>query len=194
MTSFWNLFILFVVINIPFAFVPLAFDQSPAFNQGAVSAQFPDGLPADIDFNEFTAGVAYPSALVVDLNSEVACGTGDTNTLIGKLCVEGKIQNIDVQSNVTGSASIQNTEEVSILDGASSWINQISDFGQLLVFGVTLLFSAVTGGFIVSVLTSFLFADELPDLFVTGVQVLIGLMWLSFFFKTTIGKQLNPAE
>jgi len=190
MTSFWNLFILFVVINIPFAFVPLAFDQSPAFNQGAISAQFPDGLPADINFTEFTAGVAYPSSLVVDLNKDISCGTGDTNTLIGRLCVEGQIQNIDVQSNTTGSLSIVNTQEVGIGD----WLSQISDFGQLVVFGVTLLFSAVTGGFIISVLTSFLFADQLPDLFVTGVQVLIGLMWLSFFFKTTIGKQLNPAE
>ena len=193
MTSFWNLFILFVVINIPFAFVPLAFDQSPAFDQGAISPVFPDGLEQDIDFSPVSS-VAYPTALVVDLNKDIACGTGDTDTLIGKLCVEGKIQNIDTTSNNTGSASIVNTEEVSILDGASSWINQISDFGQLLVFGVTLLFSAVTGGFIVSVLTSFIFADQLPEGFVTGVQVLIGLMWLSFFFKTTIGKQLNPAE
>ena len=187
MTSFWNLFILFVVINIPFAFVPLAFDQSEAFNAGS------NDLTQDIDFSQI-GSPSFPTALVVDLNSDIACGTGDTDTLIGKLCVEGKIQNIDTTSNNTGSASIVNTEEVSILDGASSWINQISDFGQLLVFGVTLLFSAVTGGFIVSVLTSFIFADQLPEGFVTGVQVLIGLMWLSFFFKTTIGKQLNPAE
>jgi len=175
MTSFWNLFILFVVINIPFAFVPLAFDQSPAFD--------------NIDFSNFTT-VEYPDALLVDLSTTENCGTADTDTLIGKLCVEGKIQNLDGTSNATGSDSILPIEDVGIGD----WLTQISDFGQLVVFGVTLLFSAVTGGFIVQVLTSFLFADELPDLFITGVQVLIGLMWLSFFFKTTIGKQLNPAE
>ena len=188
MTSFWNLFILFVVINIPFAFVPLAFDQSPAFNAGAIGA---DGLPLeeDIDFSKFTT-VPYPDSLLVDLNSAESCGTSDTTTLIGKLCVEGKIQNISLNASETGSLSISTTQEIGIGD----WLGQITDFGQLLVFGVQLLFSAVTGGFIIEVLTSFLFVDELPSLFITGVQVLIGLMWLSFFFKTTIGKQLNPAE
>jgi hypothetical protein len=175
MTSFWNLFILFVVINIPFAFVPLAFDQSPAFDS--------------IDFSNFTT-VQYPDALLVDLNTAESCGTSNSTTLIGKLCQEGRIQNLSTNSTETGSLSIVNTQDVGIID----WVDQITDFGQLIVFGVQLLFSAVTGGFIVQVLTSFIFADELPDLFVTGVQVLIGLMWLSFFFKTTLGKQLNPAE
>lgn len=176
MTSFWNLFILFVVINIPFAFVPLAFEQSDRFD--------------DVDFSNFTKGVAYPESLRVNLNTADSCGTANTTTLIGKLCVEGKIQNIDGNVTVTGSDSISVQSGLGIGD----WLNQISDFGQLLVFGVTLLFSAVTGGFIIAVLTSFIFNDELPELFVTGVQVLIGLMWLSFFFKVTIGKQLNPAE
>jgi len=177
MTSFWNLFILFVVINIPFAFVPLAFENSGQFD--------------NIDFDKFNR-VDFPDSLKVDYLAEpnASCGTTNATTLIGKLCIEGKIQNIDGTANQTGSDSIANTQEVGIFD----WINQISDFGQLLVFGITLLFSAVTGGFIVQVLTSFLFADELPELFVTGVQVLIGLMWLSFFFKHTIGRQLNPAE
>jgi len=131
-------------------------------------------------------GVAYPASLKVNLNTADSCGTGDTNTLIGKLCVEGKIQNID--GNVTQSGSDSITVQSGL--GIDKWLEQISDFGQLLVFGVTLLFSAVTGGFIIAVLTSFIFNDELPELFVTGVQVLIGLMWLSFFFKVTIGKQL----
>ena len=181
MTSFWNLFILFVVINIPFAFVPLAFENSGQFD--------------NIDWDNFNR-VDYPDSLKVDYlaDPDASCGTGDTTTLIGKLCLEGKIQNIDQTANQTGSDAIATTQDTSILDGASSWINQISDFGQLLVFGITLLFSAVTGGFIVQVLTSFLFADELPELFIVGVQVLIGLMWLSFFFKHTIGRQLNPAE
>lgn len=190
MTSFWNLFILFVVINIPFAFVPLAFDQSPAFNEGAVTPLFPDGLPQDIDFTQFST-VEYPDSLKVDLVSNTSCGTNDQTTLIGKLCIEGKIQNLNVTSiGASGDEAIVSVSEVGIFD----WLDQISDFGQLLVFGVQLLFSAVTGGFIIEVLTSFLFADELPELFITGVQVLIGLMWLSFFFKHTISRQLNPAE
>lgn len=180
MTSFWNLFILFVVINIPFAFVPLAFEQSDRFD--------------DVDFSNFTAGVAYPESLRVNLNTAESCGTSDTDTLIGKLCVEGKIQNIDGNVTVSGSDSISVQSGVGIGLGLGDWLGQISDFGQLLVFGVTLLFSAVTGGFIIAVLTSFIFNDELPELFVTGVQVLIGLMWISFFFKVTIGKQLNPSE
>ncbi len=181
MTSFWNLFILFVVINIPFAFVPLAFENS---------GQFPD-----IDFDKFNR-VDYPDSLKVNYieDPNAPCGTTNSTTLIGKLCLEGKIQNIDTQSNQTGSDSILPIETVGIGEGVGDWLGQISDFGQLLVFGITLLFSAVTGGFIVQVLTSFLFADELPELFITGVQVLIGLMWLSFFFKHTIGRQLNPAE
>jgi len=177
MTSFWNLFILFICINIGFLFVPTAFENSGEFDE--------------IDFSNFNS-VEFPESLRVDYTTDpnVSCGTSDTNTLIGQLCLEGKIQNIDTQSNITGSQSIQNTQEVGIFD----WIDQITDFGTMLVFGITLLFSAVTGGFIVSVMTTTIFNDELPQEFIIGVQILIGLMWLSFFFKQTIGRQLNPSE
>jgi len=176
MTSFWNLFILFICINIGFLFVPSAFQQSSEF----------DG----IDFSNFN-NVEFPESLKVDYlaDPEANCGTTDTDTLIGQLCLEGKIQNISLNETETANQVI-NTQEIGIGD----WLSQITDFGNLLVFGIQLLFSAVTGGFIVSVMTTTIFNDELPNEFVIGVQVLIGLMWLSFFFKQTIGRQLNPSE
>ncbi len=178
MSSFWNLFMLFVAINIPFAFVTGAFEASPEFDS--------------IDFGNFT-GVDFPDSLKVDYtqNPETNCGTADEDTLIGTLCIEAEIQNLNITAiGATGSDQIVGTQQVGIFE----WIDQISDFGQMIVFGVSLLFSAVTGGFIVSVLTSFLFADQFPPEFLIGIQVFIGLMWLSFFFKQTIGRQLNPAE
>ena len=186
MTSFWNLFILFICINIGFLFVPSAFQQSQNTSDNFEG----------IDFSNFN-NVEFPEALTVDYVSEIndnpSCGTTNTDTLIGKLCLEGKIQNINTLANVTGGSSIQNIATTQI-EGAVSWIDQITDFGQILVFGIQLLFSAVTGGFIVSVMTTTIFNDELPNEFIIGVQVLIGLMWLSFFFKQTIGRQLNPSE
>lgn len=173
---------LFVAINIPFAFVVGAFEASPEFDE--------------IDFSEL-GGVDYPAGLQVNYtaNPETACGTADENTLIGKLCTEATAQNLNITAiGATGADQIVDTTDVSIFDEANAWINNISDFGQLIVFGVSLLFSAVTGGFIVSVITSFLFADQFPPEFVIGIQVFIGLMWLSFFFKQTIGRQLNPSE
>ena len=66
MTSFWNLFILFVVINIPFAFVPLAFENSGQFdcddlNKNGVC----DVGEPPIDWNSFNS-VEYPDSLKVD--------------------------------------------------------------------------------------------------------------------------------
>lgn len=178
MSSFWNLFMLFVAINIPFAFIVGAFDSSPEFDE--------------IDFSQLS-GVEYPEGLRVNYTAspETNCGTADDTTLIGQLCTEAEIQNLNITAiGATGADQIVSTTEVGILE----WIDQVSDFGQMIVFGVSLLFSAVTGGFIVSVITSFLFADQFPPEFVIGIQVFIGLMWLSFFFKQTIGRQLNPAE
>ena len=175
---------LFVAINIPFAFVVGAFEASPEFDE--------------IDFAQL-GGVPMPEGLRVNYtaNPELNCGTSDTTTLIGTLCTEARIQNL----NITAIGGTGEEQIISVTDSGSDpfatvggWINQISDFSQMVVFGVSLLFSAVTGGFIVSVITSFLFADQFPPEFVIGIQVFIGLMWLSFFFKQTIGRQLNPSE
>lgn len=189
MTSFWNLFMLFVAINIPFAFVVGAFDASPAFNQGAIGV---DGLPLedDIDFSQL-GGTSFPDGLQVNYtdNPSLNCGVSGTDTLIGELCFQANIQNTN---NTAGSSAetILGTSQVGILD----WVTGLADFGQILIFGVQLLFSAVTGGFIVSVITSFLFADQFPPEFIIGIQVFIGLMWLSFFFKMTRIGSPNPAE
>ena len=192
MTSFWNLFMLFVAINIPFAFVVGAFDASPSFNEGADNYFDEDGLSADINFGQL-GGTEFPEGLQVDYtqNPETNCGTADATTLIGTLCTQASIQQLNLTAiGATGEDQIDDVVNVGIGD----WLQQISDFSQILVFGVSLLFSAVTGGFIVSVITSFLFADEFPPEFIIGIQVFIGLMWLSFFFKMTRIGSPNPAE
>ena len=169
---------LFVAINIPFAFVVGAFDASPEFDE--------------IDFSQL-GGTPFPEGLQVDYtaNPETNCGTADETTLIGTLCTQATIQNLNLTAiGGTGSDQIIGVQDV----GIGEWLQQISDFSQILVFGVSLLFSAVTGGFIVSVITSFLFADEFPPEFIIGIQVFIGLMWLSFFFKMTRIGSPNPAE
>jgi len=198
MTSFWNLFMLFVAINIPFAFMVGAFEASPAFdcddlnNNGICEV----GEPT-IDFSEL-GGVEFPEGLRVNYtdNPETSCGTADEETLVGQLCNKAVLQNLNITAiGATGKDQIIDTPEVSIFSTLGlGWIDQISDFGQIVVFGVSLLFSAVTGGFIVSVITSFLFADQFPPEFVIGVQVFIGLMWLSFFLKMTRVGSPNPAE
>jgi len=178
MTSFWNLFMLFVAINIPFAFIVGAFEASPEFDE--------------VDFSEL-GGVEFPEGLKIDYtqNPETSCGTTDESTLVGQLCNKAVLQNLNITAiGATGEDQIVERPEVGIVD----WITQISDFGQIVVFGISLLFSAVTGGFIVSVITSFLFADDFPPEFVIGIQVFIGLMWLSFFLKMTRVGSPNPAE
>ena len=184
---------LFVAINIPFAFMVGAFEASPAFdcddlnNNGICEV----GEPT-IDFSQL-GGVDFPEGLQVNYtdNPETSCGTADESTLVGQLCNKAVLQNLNITAiGATGEDQIISTPTVSVVD----WITQISDFGQIVVFGVSLLFSAVTGGFIVSVITSFLFADDFPPEFVIGIQVFIGLMWLSFFLKMTRVGSPNPAE
>jgi len=154
-----------------------AFGASPAFT--------------GIDFSPITP-VDFPEAILVDYTADPAssCGTTNGSSLIGKLCQEGKIQNLNVSAiGATGEDSIVSvTEELGIDD----WLTQVSDFSQMLVFGVQLFFSAVTGGFIVSMITNSFFADELPVGFLIGVQVLIGLMWIGLFFgMTRVGNPEN---
>ncbi len=176
MSSFWNLFMLFVAINVGIGVPVLAMQGSPLFS----TVDFTDVQP-----------VEFPDALNVTLSEDVNCGTDDETTLIGQLCNKATIQNQQLNSTQSGDPAIATTQS-SI--GIGDWLGQVSDFGQMLIFGITLLFGAVTGGFIIQVITSGLFASEIPSTFIIGMQVFIGLMWLSFFFKHVLSRQLNPAE
>jgi hypothetical protein len=136
-------------------------------------------------------GTPFPSDLQPEFNQECnRQGTTATNpendtTLISELCTKAGIQNLNITAiGATGENQIVSTEDVGIFE----WFGKISDFGQMLVFGATLLLNAITGDFIVAVFDSLFVADELPAEFELGVRIIVGLMWIALFYAMVFAR------
>jgi len=177
MTSFWSLFILFVGFNIGFTVVSGAFQSSDAF----------DEIPDD----NLSIGIPFPQELTPDLAGECnrdQAVPANATTLIKELCTKAGIQNLNTTGAETGGESIVSGSQDTV--GFFDWFSQVSDLGQLIVFGVTLLLNAITGDFIIAVLNTVFVADEgtLPPEFEIGVRVLVGLMWVALFYAMVFAR------
>lgn len=176
MTSFWSLFILFVGFNIGFTVVSGAFVNSEAFDE------IPD--------ENLAVGIPFPSNLTPEFVNE--CNRDqpqvpNATTLISELCTKATSQELNITSiGATGEDQIVNTKDVGFFD----WLDNISDLGQMIVFGATLLLNAITGDFIVAILSTVFVSDEgtLPAEFEIGVRVLIGLMWVALFYAMVFAR------
>lgn len=146
-------------------------------SEGAV----PDSLKPN-----FTAGTTC-------IDEETLQAGGNVDTLIGILCNPTK-QNIEtvVSNNNSTTTGIVNTQTVSIEDQVGS----VTDFSQTSVFSLNNIIAVLSGDFIFKAISALFVEDiaNIPEEFILGWKVIIGLMYVGLIASLIFGRSLANAN
>lgn len=161
-----------------------------------------DGIPDFAALNktailglQLDSNNAVPADLKPEFSPDTDC-VDEGSTLIGKLC-NPTIQTLEttVTNNVTSSGIAQSggLKTTSIEDQVGG---DVTDFSQTSVFSMNNAIAVLSGDFIFKAISA-LFVDDIaniPEEFIIGWKVIIGLMYVGLILSLLFGRSLAQAN
>jgi len=188
MTSYFSIFVLMVGFTMGINILVGAFITSPDF--------------VDLDKSALLSlQLGSNSSIPADLKPSFAPDTDcfeEGTTLIGKLC-NPTVQTLETTSTENGTVTSSGIAESGGLKTSSIQDQvggDVTDFSQTSVFSLNNAIAVLSGDFIFKAISALFVEDiaNIPEEFIIGWKVIIGLMYVGLIVSLLFGRSLSTAS